>query len=92
MKISVFKKLNVLILTTLVVMSCQTEKELNLAVVETSRSGHKLTPVTEFESSENASTITLDPGKTYQTITGFGGAFTESSAYLLDKLSKENRK
>ena len=28
----------------------------------------------------------------FQTITGFGGAFTESSAYLVNKLSEENRK
>ncbi len=73
-------------------MSCETEKELDVAVVETSRSGHKLTPVTEFETSDAASTITIDPEKTYQTITGFGGAFTESSAYLLNQLGKENRK
>ena len=36
--------------------------------------------------------IKLIPEEAYQTITGFGGAFTESSAYLLNKLSKENRK
>ena len=33
----------------------------------------------------------MDPTKEFQTITGFGGAFTESSAYLLNKLSKKNR-
>ena len=37
------------------------------------------------------SSITINPEKTFQTITGFGGAFTESSAYLLNKLSKKNR-
>jgi glucosylceramidase len=35
--------------------------------------------------------LRINPEKKYQTITGFGGAFTESSAYLLNKLSKENR-
>ena len=34
----------------------------------------------------------LNPEEKFQTITGFGGAFTESSAYLLNKLSKENHK
>ena len=31
------------------------------------------------------------PDSTFQTITGFGGSFTESSAYLLNNLSKEKR-
>ena len=37
-------------------------------------------------------TIDLNPEEKFQTITGFGGSFTESSAYLLNRLSKENRK
>ncbi len=72
-------------------VSCEMQKEMNISVVETSRSGNKLTLVTEFESSDQKTSITLDSLKKYQTITGFGGAFTESSAYLLNKLSKENR-
>lgn len=73
-------------------MSCtDTQKQLNVEVYETSASGNKLTEITEFSVSENTSTIVLNPEKKYQTITGFGGAFTESSAYLLNKLSKENR-
>ncbi len=35
--------------------------------------------------------IKLLPDQKFQTITGFGGSFTESSAYLLNKLSKKNR-
>ena len=31
--------------------------------------------------------IELDPGRKYQTIVGFGGAFTESSAHVLQQLS-----
>ena len=31
------------------------------------------------------------PEVKFQTITGFGGSFTESSAYLLNRLSKKNR-
>ena len=71
--------------------SCQQEKSLDVSVVETSRAGNQLSAVSEFTSSDNAAKIVLDSSKTYQTITGFGGAFTESSAYLLNKLSKENR-
>ncbi len=73
-------------------MSCaEKQEQLNLEVYETSESGNQLTQLTEFELTDSVSQITLNPEKKYQTITGFGGAFTESSAYLLNKLSKENR-
>lgn len=72
-------------------VSCNMQKELEVTVVETSRAGNKLSPVTEFESSDQRSSITLDSLKKYQTITGFGGAFTEASAYLLNQVGKENR-
>ncbi len=78
-----------LILMTLI--SCTSERTLSVEVYETSESGNKLTVITEFATSENNSKITLDPSKKYQTISGFGGAFTESSAYLLNKLSQKNR-
>ena len=71
-------------------MSCNSN-QLKVDVYETSASGNKLTKLTEFKSSENPSEIILNPEKTYQTITGFGGSFTESSAYLLNRLSKANR-
>ena len=35
--------------------------------------------------------IYIDPEKRLQTITGFGGAFTESSAHLLNAISEQNR-
>jgi glucosylceramidase len=72
-----------------IMMGCNEKQDkLEVEVYETSASGNKLTPLTEFEDSENASTIILNPSKKYQTITGFGGAFTEASAYLLNKMSK----
>ena len=64
---------------------------LEVEVFETSESGNKLTKRTDFSVDEKPSTINLDVAKKFQTITGFGGAFTESSAYLLNKVSKENR-
>jgi len=70
--------------------SCM-QNPLEVAVYETSESGNKLTLRTDFQAAENTSLITLDVSKEYQTITGFGGAFTESSAFLLNQLSKENR-
>ncbi|WP_158837273.1 glycoside hydrolase family 30 protein [Polaribacter sp. L3A8] len=81
-----------LILFLVTIISCkQVDNKLNVTVYETSEAGNKLTPISTFTSDENASIITLNPKETFQTITGFGGAFTESSAYLLNKLSKKNR-
>ena len=72
-------------------ISCNKEEELQVEVYETSANGNQLTQLTKFTKSDDALTIILNPAKEFQTITGFGGAFTESSAYLLNKLSKENR-
>ena len=36
-------------------------------------------------------TISIDESKTYQSITGFGGSFTEATAYTLSKLSPDKR-
>ncbi|MGK0386696.1 MAG: glucosylceramidase [Patiriisocius sp.] len=71
--------------------ACTTKQKLQVEVFETSASGNKLTPITDFSILPSNDTITLFPNKKLQTITGFGGAFTESSGYLLNKLSKKNR-
>ncbi len=64
---------------------------LKAVVYETSESGHKLTEISDFATVENTSIIRLYPHKERQTITGFGGSFTEASASLLNALSKKNR-
>ncbi|MDZ7806641.1 MAG: glycoside hydrolase family 30 protein [Gracilimonas sp.] len=64
---------------------------LEIEVYETSESGNKLTKVEAFTAADSAISVTLKPGETFQEITGFGGSFTESSAYLLNELSDENR-
>ena len=75
------------------VLACDTKiTELETEIYETSASGNKLKKIEAIASGEVATQIKLLPDDTYQTITGFGGAFTESSAYLLNKLSKKNRK
>jgi glucosylceramidase len=75
-----------------IIMSCTEKKEqLNVEIYETSASGNQLTRLTEFTSGDSLVNIRLVPDVTYQTITGFGGSFTEASASLLNKLSKENR-
>ncbi|MFD1613551.1 glycoside hydrolase family 30 protein [Gelatiniphilus marinus] len=76
----------------ILLLSCNVKgKALDFEVYETSESGNKLTRITEFKTLDSVVKITLNPVKTLQTITGFGGSFTESSAYLLNKLSKKNR-
>jgi glucosylceramidase len=66
----------------------------NIQIFETSAAGSKLQEVKPISESSygNPITISLNPEEKFQTITGFGGSFTEASAYLLNKLSKENRK
>jgi glucosylceramidase len=73
-------------------MSCNFKQDkLPVEVFETSASGNKLKRITEFPSGGKNSSIILLPAVKFQTITGFGGSFTEASAYLLNKLSKKNR-
>jgi glucosylceramidase len=80
------------LLLVLMIMNCEKSKEqLSVEVFETSVNGNKLTKLTEFTKNDTYSTLELKPGKEFQTITGFGGSFTESSAYLLNKISKKNR-
>lgn len=71
--------------------NCSDMNRLNIEVYETSESGNKLTKLEEVTPAETTINVTLDTDKTFQEITGFGGSFTESSAYLLNQLSEENR-
>ena len=76
----------------LVLMSCgQKNNNLVVEVYETSESGNKLTKISKFIVTENIATIKLDLKEKRQTITGFGGSFTEASASLLNRLSQKNR-
>ena len=81
-----------LLFLAFVIMSCtEKQEQLNVEVYETSASGHQLTRLTEFTSGDSIVSIKLLPEVKYQTITGFGGSFTEASASLLNKMSKDNR-
>ena len=75
-----------------ILMGCSVQQnKLSVEIYETSESGNKLKKLTEFQSVNEAESIQLLPVNKYQTIIGFGGAFTESSAYLLNQMSEENR-
>jgi glucosylceramidase len=81
---------SIFILATL--FACQEEPKMikGVKAYQTSASGDKLSLKSPSEKTPTA-TITLKPETTFQEITGFGGAFTESSAYLLNQVSKANR-
>jgi glucosylceramidase len=87
-----FKFLLVIFSIALTFNSCKTTKIMKVEVYETSAQGNSLKKITEFSKTENPVLITLNPEEKFQTITGFGGSFTEASAYLLNKLSATNRK
>ncbi len=85
---------NYILILLIVLMSsaCDSNVEkLEIEVFETSASGNQLKKIINFEESENPVILEISPGNEYQTITGFGGSFTEASAYLLNRLSPENR-
>ena len=73
-------------------VSSSISNDLETEVYETSAQGHSFKKINDFSVSEDPLVITLSPEDKFQTITGFGGSFTESSAYLLNKLSASNRK
>lgn len=60
-------------------------------IFETSAAGRKMEQINPSIPVDSSIIISLDLNKKYQHITGFGGSFTEASAYLLNKLSKANR-
>jgi len=71
--------------------NCMNMPKLNIDVFETSANGNKLTKITKFQKADSTVKVTLKPDQTFQEITGFGGSFTEASASLLNRLSKEKR-
>jgi glucosylceramidase len=73
--------------------ACIKNNQLDMEVYETSASGNKLTKLDLNAGGKGElARITINPDEKFQTITGFGGSFTESSAYLLNQLGPENRK
>jgi glucosylceramidase len=82
------------LLSATILLSCSRESE-GLRIYQTSQAGDKLVDkgrvsAVETRDPERA-TLVIHPERQYQQITGFGGAFTESSAYVLGQLSKAKR-
>jgi glucosylceramidase len=83
---------SIVLITLMIASSCAEKTEVSeVEVFETSRSGNQLSKIETFSQAKSTSKISLNPEKTFQTFTGFGGSFTEASASLLNRLSKENR-
>lgn len=78
------------VLSLIIIMS-SCNKKLEVEVYETSASGNKHELITAFPIEGETTNIQLLPDEIYQEITGFGGSFTEASAYLMNRLSAENR-
>jgi glucosylceramidase len=64
-------------------------------VIQTSQAGDRLAIKSSLtfanDDGSGIATITLNPSLTYQKIIGFGGAFTESTAYVLSRISAAKR-
>lgn len=68
------------------------DEELSVVVYQSSKAGDKLAMrAGRSIESKVLDSISLFPEQTFQVITGFGGAFTESSAFVLDQLSPAKR-
>ncbi len=66
-------------------------EKLSVEVFETSALTSKTESITKFQPTARTTTIKLLPYEKHQTILGFGGSFTEASAYLLNKMSPAKR-
>jgi glucosylceramidase len=80
-----------IIIIAIAMISSGISKKLNIDVFETSADGNSLKHLTTFTALEKPVLITVNPEKKFQTITGFGGSFTEASASLINELSETNR-
>lgn len=82
---------HIFLLFLMVTINCTKSDTMKIEVYETSETGNKLTKLESFPESDETVKITINPEETFQKITGFGGSFTEASAYLLNELSQGNR-
>lgn len=91
-KIVFFISLIILLLIATVFVNCNNQQKMNYEIFETSANGNKFKQI-EFDKSvkKACALITLNPLIEYQTITGIGGSFTEATAYLLNRLSKDKK-
>lgn len=76
---------------SLMIFGCTTpQQNPTVTIYQTSADGDQLSVVPPVEE-QSGFTITIDPTITFQTLQGFGGAFTESTSYLLKQVSDSSR-
>ena len=63
----------------------------NVRIFETSAAGHALKEIQSSPHLGDSIHVKIDTSKKYQHIVGFGGSFTEASAYLLNAMSESKR-
>lgn len=85
------KKAFVLALISSIMALTAFPQKTQVQIFETSAQGNKLTPIQPIKSQLNTSAIQIQTEKKFQKITGFGGSFTQSTAYLFNKLSTANQ-
>jgi glucosylceramidase len=83
-------------ITSIFMIAATTENSIaqnkKVEIYETSAIGNALTKIAPLKNLVNPITIQINPQEKFQKITGFGGSFTQSTAYLFYKLSANNRK
>lgn len=68
--------------------SCnEKQNDLEIVIFQTSRFGQKFEAITPPKTKESQFTLKVDSSINYQSVIGFGGAFTESSAHLIMNLN-----
>lgn len=80
-----------IVICILLLGACSTQPSMDITVFETSASGSKMEMISVAEPVDSAISIKIDTSRRYQAITGIGGSFTESSAYLLNRMSPQKR-
>lgn len=69
-----------------------TDFKLSEIEIENLRSGYEMEDTTTYTDAGELNRVYFDHTKTFQEWEGFGGAFTESAAHVLNRMSPENQK
>jgi glucosylceramidase len=62
------------------------------AWVTTAKAKFKETPFPEWKAEDGKAGIEIDPSRKFQSLVGFGGAFTDASCYLMSRMETEARR
>ncbi len=80
-----------LIALSMSLYSCSEKNTMDVEIYETRAGSDPFQKIESVEDKESARSLMVNLSDRQQKILGFGGSFTESSAYLLQQLSSKNR-